>query len=267
MFSLLSNKFYERLANKPQNECNFVLSTKNTMAAFIGGNEKYTGIFAILDTDFNIILTINTKAYINSCGISDEGNYAIFNTAHSDTSDSEKCYFIDIVNNKILWKRALKENWKSIQSYHIDEKNQIIYIVHKDYIVEYDFCGELAFPYKFESMKLKLSDYSPYALNDEAVELIKIMLETGIEQQKLNKVIKLLNASENNSKMSRYQLSLTYKLLGDLYAKNKNSAKALTFYNLGLQHNSRLPVKRLISQLADKLKIEEGGNCIDEKSY
>ena len=79
---MISSNIQQLLHNErmhsSSNEINFILSHIDTMACFTTLSEPYHGLFAITDMDFNPIYTLETNAYINSCGISDNGEFAIF---------------------------------------------------------------------------------------------------------------------------------------------------------------------------------------------
>ncbi len=252
--SNLSQTFYSYLKNNSSRihagpRMNFVRSHVNTSAAFIPGDELYSGIFAIHDDYFNILYSLKVSAYIFACGISDSGRFAIFNTANADSDDGGKCFFIDVLNKKILWIKPLLENWKSVCGFHIDESTLTIYVIHEDYKVQYSFDGNIKNEEVFFKQKLTMSDYSPYDLNNEATQIIEHLMSTSFDGILLRKALELLRVSASNPKMSKYQLSLTYKKLGELYLANEFKEDALKSFQKGLAYNPKLPVKRLIKSL------------------
>ena len=48
--------------------------------------------------------------------------------------------------------------------------------------------------------------------------------------------------------MSQYQLSITYRELGDFYSERKVAAKAVSAYETGLALNPNLSVKKKLNQ-------------------
>ena len=64
----------------------------------------------------------------------------------------------------------------------------------------------------------------------------------------------LLNKSATNPKMSAYQPSTSYKLLGDLYFKLTDLQNALVAYQRGLYYNPKLAVKKLIKSIEHDMK-------------
>lgn len=89
---------------------------------------------------------------------------------------------------------------------------------------------------------------SPYQLNNDALTLIK-NIGKRFSKAKEEKILSLINAATANEKMSRYQLSLTHKALGDCYYDHKIFQSALTQYELALQLNKNLSIKRRIKEL------------------
>ena len=121
------------------------MSHVDTIACFIELPEMYHSLFAITDLSFNPIYTLETAAYINSCSISDDGNYAIFQTAFSPISpdDSEMIWFINVNEEKVLWKKDWPSDWRSVTSLFIDTHIRKIFEEHdRDHFhCEYDFNG------------------------------------------------------------------------------------------------------------------------------
>lgn len=93
------------------------------------------------------------------------------------------------------------------------------------------------------------TELSPYRLNDDAMKLIEHLCE-NFSQKVEEKALVLINAASLHPKMSRYQLSLTHKALGDCYYKHKFFQSALEQYNRAISYNSKIAVKRRIKKLS-----------------
>ena len=115
------------------------------MACFIPLTDAYHGIFAIVDSNYMPLYQLETNAYIHACGISDNGEYAVFQTAYSPYEDSAKLFLIDISNGRICWKKELSPNWKSITGYYLDPYNGEIFEHHDrdNLLYKYSFDGVL----------------------------------------------------------------------------------------------------------------------------
>ena len=57
----------------------------------------------------------------------------------------------------------------------------------------------------------------------------------------------------SNSNMSKYQLALTYKKLGECYIKYNYKNKALSFFEKGAELYPKLGVNKIINQIKSEL--------------
>lgn len=90
---------------------------------------------------------------------------------------------------------------------------------------------------------------SPYRLNDDAMQLIE-QLSENFSKEVEEKILVLINAASLHPKMSKYQLSLTHKALGDCYYEHKFFQSALEQYSRAIFNNSKIAVKRRIKELS-----------------
>lgn len=88
----------------------------------------------------------------------------------------------------------------------------------------------------------------PYEINREINALIQ-NLEHNFNVITERKILDLLNRIDAYSDMSRYQLSLTKKALGDCYFDHGITGNAIDMYKWALADYSRLPIKRRLSSL------------------
>lgn len=110
--------------------------------------------------------------------------------------------------------------------------------------------------------------FSPYHLNSKAMKIIEEMNDNFTVKAE-EEVIVLLNAISINPKMSRYQLSLSRKAFGDCYYNHGITQNALEQYELGLDLNPKLPVKKRIREIKamdpEKLISSLDPNMVDDK--
>lgn len=251
--SNLQQEYYEHYKFKPSNEFNFLLSGKNTIVAFINDrNDIYSSLISVLDLNYNPLFTYKTNAFIHACNISDDGNYIVWQTASSPNEDSDSIFLFDTYNKKLLWKIQSYIHCKYSKGIYVFPKNNIVECIFEDISIKYDMNGkEIDSESNYRNM-LKSTCVSPYYWNIQAMKIInelKCDFNHLVEQEVLDR----LNAAEQNSKMSKYQLSITYKELADCYYKNNFYSKALECYEKGLLYNNKLPVKRKISKLKKEL--------------
>ncbi len=94
------------------------------------------------------------------------------------------------------------------------------------------------------------TEYSPYSLLAEANRLISESRKNeGFLPNYEKQIISLLNASESYPNMSTYQLSLAHKYLADLYASLEITGSAIDHYEIALQMNPKIAVKKKLKQL------------------
>lgn len=98
---------------------------------------------------------------------------------------------------------------------------------------------------------------SPYRLNSDAMSLIE-QLNLNYSEEIEAKILVLINSASLHPNMSKYQLSLSQKALGDYYYDNAFYQSALEQYNRAISNNSRIPIKRRVKEImsmpAEKLK-------------
>jgi len=141
----------EELIKRLADECrynshplsNFVLSHVDTMACFISAPERYHSYFLILDTNFTPLMGQEVSAYIHTCGISDDGNYAIYQTANSPDRDAaESFFFFDTRKKSVVWNRKVEHDWVGITQY--------VFNTSKLYWEEWHSNEHLKYRYDFE---------------------------------------------------------------------------------------------------------------------
>lgn len=94
-----------------------------------------------------------------------------------------------------------------------------------------------------------MAHISPYEINDYIQELIS-ELENEFSVDKELVILSKINRIDSYPDMSRYQLSLTQKRLGDCYMKYNITGNALEMYQAALNNNKNLPIKRKIKELS-----------------
>lgn len=116
------------------------------------------------------------------------------------------------------------------------------------------------------------AQYSPYAMLAEANRLIsecvsKAVLPKDCEMQ----IVSLLNNAESYPNMSSYQLSLAHRDLADLYSSLGITGSAMEHYEIALQMNPKIAVKKKLKQLkslpAESLAYSLDANIASETGH
>lgn len=232
---------------------NFVMSSVNTIVAFTSAETQFHSWISVLDLNFSPLFTYETNASIHCCDISDDGRYIVWQTASSSEDDSNSLFLFDVSTKSLLWKKSAPIHCKYLSGIYIGLDDDEIECVYEDISIKYNFNGEELYPEQNYKNMIKSNCVSPYYWNYEASKIID-SLNDEFNEDVEHEVLERLYASERNTKMSGYQLSLTYKKLGDCYLANGYNDKALSAYKKGLELNEKLPVKRLISKLTKTVR-------------
>lgn len=100
-----------------------------------------------------------------------------------------------------------------------------------------------------------MSEIGPYEINRRAQELLhKVINGARNSEQALKDAEIMIQYITNPLKVSTYQISLTYGLLGDSYSHLGLPQKAITAYENGLSANPNLPVKRKLKSEREKIQ-------------
>ena len=117
------------------------------------------------------------------------------------------------------------------------------------------------FPYDAQNINAYLkTSLSPYQLNTDSMSLVR-KLEKRYSLETEEKAVILLNAAELHPSMSKYQLSLTHKAIGDIDYQNGFYGSALAHYETALSYNQKLSVKRRLKELLAVPKEERKFSC------
>lgn len=247
---ILSQKFYE--AYKYNNRMyNFISSGINTLVGFIN-KEALHSIIAVLDNNFNIITSYETNAFIHSCNISDNGKYIVWQTAFSQNSDSNSIFLFDVSKRKLLWRINAPIHIRYLNGIFVFDAVHIVECRYDDISIKYDFYGNELNPEENYKNMLKSYCVSPYYWNSQALKIIETLDNEFCEDVE-REVIERINAAEKHPEMSKYQLSHTYRKLGDCYLNHGFNEKALNTYKKGIEYYSKLPVKRIIIKLEKEI--------------
>lgn len=114
--------------------------------------------------------------------------------------------------------------------------------------------------------------YSPYSILAEANRLISESSENGSFLPNCEKqIVSLLNASASYPNMSTYQLSLAHKDLADLYCSLEITGSAIDHYEIALQMNPKIAVKKKLKLLksipTEALVYSLDPNIVSEPDY
>ncbi|MGD0877009.1 MAG: tetratricopeptide repeat protein [Anaerolineales bacterium] len=193
------------------------------------------------------------SANLHNNGLSYNGQYAVFQLARSDTTDSHTMALFDLESGKLLWQKV-PETWIA-NSFEFDIENNAIYLVYED------------------SRKFKYSLLNGEFLDEEKWYQDRIQYGTGFDLIKLAEgSLSSTNNSEfesvDNNALSLYILAVerlkdspffraqTYRKIGEIYERLQDFGNAVNNYELALKYNPKVGVKNKLQLLKDKFKPE-----------
>ena len=237
----------QKLTYKPTAEVNFAKAHLPIICCFDGK------ILYITDDNLRPMLYFESTSFINACTISDTAKYAVCQTANNTNNDADggATMLFDIKGKRLLTRKHIEVDWRDVTHLFIDENAERIWVYCGDKKVADDFnlCPDVDMLEIYLRECREEPTASPYLLNSRVRELIS-KAKTGelkwgdVEREALD-LLERLNADAN---MSQYQLSITYRELGDFYSERKVAAKAVSAYETGLALNPNLSVKKKLNQ-------------------
>lgn len=111
-----------------------------------------------------------------------------------------------------------------------------------------------------------MNNYLPYAIKDLALKLIAESTENNFSRERELQIVLLLNKSEDNYRMSHYQLARAHKTFAEFYNSIGMTGSALEHYEKALELDNKLAVKRILTNLK-KIPKDELVYGIDINTY
>lgn len=252
----ISKMLHKACKYKLQYESNWMFAKSDFICCFKGKTLYLT------DTNFRPLLMYESTSFIAGCGISRTGKYIVCQTAynHEDDEDSGATIILDVEKREVVCQKCIEIDVNETRIIFVDEQKKIIafYVADrilgndKNIVIKYDF--ELNPDEETLKEYYKKPDISPYMLNARIHELISRVGNEMEQWQEIEQEITyLLERLKNDDNMSHYQLSMTYKQLGDLYSKYDDIEKAILSYETGLSLNPKLAVKKKLNQFKKML--------------
>ncbi|WP_051967837.1 hypothetical protein [Brevibacillus thermoruber] len=100
-----------------------------------------SGTFYAFNNAGDLLVKKAVRANIYNAGISRDGKFSVFQTAHSDNSSGNTLYFFELNSGNLIWKATPEKGWAN--SYEFDTDNCQLHLIYDDFRVSYDFNGKL----------------------------------------------------------------------------------------------------------------------------
>ena len=211
--------------------------------------EGLCGTFYAFDKIGTNLIKYHFEANLYNNGISEDGKYAVCQCANSDTEDGGVLAFFDLEIGRILWKKSPESGWAD--SYLFDCQNHYLYLVYRDKgKFRYTFEGEFIDKDKWEDARIKYA--SSFELSLIARDRFKEVSD-NLSNEEAEEILSLLSKSLNKG-LDEYpnEKASVYRTIGEVHEALGKIDDAIKNYELALQINPKVGVKRRLNALKKK---------------
>lgn len=200
------------------------------------------GTFYVFSQDGSILLMRKFEANIISSGLSDDGQFAICQTAFSKSIDSSILTLFDIVNKKIIFSVKLEIEFGHKYIFDIQNKN-IGIDINEIGIIDCDFDGNIIDIQKYHRKCLD-SNKSQTVINSA-----EFLLKQNNDNDTIQKIIDALMRVSSDNYLNDNNKARILKLRAISLELFMNYTEALKLYKEALALNPNIGVKKKITAL------------------
>ncbi|UCS95417.1 hypothetical protein KZP23_10575 [Echinicola marina] len=195
-----------------------------------------SGRFIIFDSEGNQIFTLKTRANLGLCAISEDSQYAVFETHNMDNIHGDKLFIIDVPKADVIKKLVRPCGIKELDIYSVSKEISILN--SDDYEVIIDF----------EGRQTNIEDYENQVRKKGNIRDV-LSLYNGIPQNKKfsdPRYIELINkAVDSEDKI--YGLDQIFRNLGEFYEEKGDIKKTVENWEIAIKINPKVGVKRRLT--------------------
>lgn len=209
-------------------------------------SEALSGDFLIFDVGGVLIFSYHVTANLGSCGISDDGTFAVFETHNSKTDDGNKIFVVDIDSASI----ACFERFSSFSEVVIKpEDGVILFVLSGKYsfevVYEADFKGNQVNEVAYEYVILKNG-----TLMDQYTYFKSKPIAEQLTDERYLKVLKRMLQDPQVETVVGYDW--VYRMIGEYYEANDDIAATIENWEKAIYINPNVGVKRKLEALKRK---------------
>lgn len=208
--------------------------------------DKLESIFYVYSQNGSPIIKHHFNANILNMGLSESGGFAVVQLANSNSKDGGNLTFFDLINKKIIWQQQPATGWADSYHFNEDEKAVELNILDKG-MYKYSFDGKFLDSAKWEEERVK------YASGYELIEIVRERLKqlnNNIESSEAIEMIEILNkALKAEPRISQNYMAIAYRTIGDIQKDMDDIKGAIEMYELALDLNPKVGIKRQLEQL------------------
>jgi hypothetical protein len=208
--------------------------------------EGLKGTFYAFDKLGNQLVQHRFTANLFNNGIAEDGRFAVCQCANSDTEDGRILAFFDLVKGILLWKIYPITGWAD--SYRFDaEKNELILRYREKGEYRYTFAGQFVDKEKWEVERVNFA--SAFELSLIAKERFKEK-NYNLGEKDAEGILSLLYSALVKG-LDEYpnEKATVYRTIGEIKESLGNISEAIHNYELALELNPKVGVKRRLDAL------------------
>lgn len=208
--------------------------------------EGLKGIYYAFNLSGQILLNHTLSANLFNNGISENGKYVVCQCCNSDTDDSNTLYFFDLEKGSLLWKINPEVGWAD--SYYFDCEKMELHLIYKEKgIFRYNFNGSFLDKEKWESERINY--LSAFEISDIAKERFKEK-KNNMNEGIADEIILLFERALGEG-LDKYpnEKAIVYRSIGEIKELLGKIPDAIHFYELALEHNEKVGIKRHLKML------------------
>lgn len=206
------------------------------------------GTFYAFNSEATVIMRTKFNSNLGNNELSENGQYAVLETAHSPSDDADKIFFFDLNNKKILWER--KRDAGNVKRFKFDLKNKLLTVFYdNDRNYRHSFQGEFLDQDKIENDRISYADgYGLFNIAKERMEKL------DYENNSLSDYGEVLSFLEKSLKqnISDYTKARVYRKIGEIYYNFDKTDETLENFEKAMSHDPKVGIKRLYDKLNKK---------------
>jgi hypothetical protein len=225
------------------NDC-FVSNNGIVICCDWQNSDALTGRLLIFDIKGEQLFAKKTTANLGMCAISDNSEIALFETYNSDTNDSDSIFIIDVKQQNIIHRftRPTSFNKAIIDT----DKRHIKLIDYRGFIYEIDFEGN----------QTNNNDYEKQIMTNGSIHDRLSLYSSKPDELKLNdaRYLELLTESlTDKDVLYTFGQDKIQRMIGEFYEANDDSVKAIEHWEIALQLNPKIGLKRRLEAIRKKV--------------
>ena len=207
--------------------------------------QELRGTFYAFDSSGKLLIKHTCNANLYNNGLSNDGRYAVCQTAPNDGEDGNKLFFFNLQERRLVWKHEPIPGWA--KNYYFDTIQQVLYLIYEDgRRYRYSFDGNFLDKKKWERERIYfISGYELLTIAEGKRQQLK---STNANLSQYDEIINLLNMALARG-VSRNTQARIHKIIGEIYYKCGHKSEAIKHFEMAMSLNPKVGVKKLLKKL------------------